>query len=168
MEMKVIITGKGTMFSEGHSQAVINDQAFALVNELVMFFERKVKEKTPRGVGGSKNGLYATIYGEPLGRGTPIVKGIIAHSSGHGDVIEKGRTAGKAMPPAGSLISWIALKIGATGKEAKRIEYLIRRKIGKKGFEGAHMFEKALNENWLQAMTIAEQYGFSLARELSK
>ena len=117
------------------------------------------------GVGGAESGLVATEFGEVIQYGTSVI-GMVGHASGYGDVIEFGRRAGKKMPPAGVLLSWIELKMGLTGKSAERVEFLIRRKIGKEGFEGAHMFEKAWNESQGDLQKIFDRAGFDIAIDL--
>lgn len=167
MELKVSVTQKGKIF-EGVSQFIIRDKLSQAMYEATAFLEREVKKRTPQGVGGAQGGLLSTIHGEVIGKGTSVIKGIVGHTSKYGDVIEKGRTAGKAWPPEGSLIRWIEVKMGFGAAEAKRIEFLIRRKIGKKGFPGAFMFERALNENWGKLQGIFDRCGFEIARELSE
>jgi len=166
MELKVSITQKGKIF-EGQAPEIVNKAMTLAMYEATSFLEREVKKRTPQGVGGAKGGLMSTIYGEVIGPGMPLVKGIVAHQSKYGDVIEKGRTAGKAMPPEGVLIRWIQVKMGLSEPEAKRVEFVIRRKIGQKGFPGAHMFEKGLMENWTKLQEIFDRCGFEIARELN-
>jgi hypothetical protein len=52
--------------------------------------------------------------------------------------------------------------------QAKRLEFIIRRKIGQKGFPGAQMFEKALDENMAKLMEIFDKAGFEITRELNQ
>jgi hypothetical protein len=167
MELKAHVTMSGPMF-EGKGPEIVNKNLTAAMYEAVAFLERKVKELTPQGVSGAQGGLRAGIKGEVKGKGTPVIKGIVTHQSlEYGDVIEKGRTAGRTMPPSGVLIKWIEQKLGLYGNEAKRVEFLVRRKIGRKGFPGAHMFEKAFNKNFAQVQSIFDRYGFNIVRELN-
>ena len=92
----------------------------------------------------------------------------MGHQSKYGDVIEKGRTAGKKWPPEGVLLRWIEVKLGVEDKVAKQLEFVIRRKIGKKGFPGVDMFERALNENWPKLQEIFDHCGFDIARGLNE
>lgn len=164
--VKVAITKKGKVF-EGKSPEVINQQLTAAMYEATEFLERKVKEKTPVGVYGAAGGLLSTIHGEVTGKGMPTVKGVVGHQSRYGDVIEKGRRPGKKWPPEGTLIRWMMVKLGMSEPEAITKEFYIRRKIGTKGFSGAHMFERALTSNWSRLKTIFNQYGFKITRELN-
>ena len=141
MELKVSITTKGKIF-EGKAPEIMQKALGDVMYEATSFLEREVKKLTPVGVFGASGGLVSTIHGEVEGKGTPLVKGIVASSSVYGEVIEKGRRAGKTWPPEGALLRWIEMKMGVPEEQAKRLEFVIRRKIGRKGFPGAHMFEK--------------------------
>jgi hypothetical protein len=166
MELKVSITRKGGVF-DGKTEEVIREELLGAMYEATMFLERKVKSGTPQGVYGAKGGLLSTIHGEVIDRGVGIIRGIVGHQSAYGDVIEKGRTAGKAMPPEGSLIRWIQVKLGMSETEAKGIEYVIRRKIALRGFEGAQMFQKAFEEGMPTLTNIFDKRGFNIARRLN-
>jgi hypothetical protein len=166
MELSATVKVKGNFFA-GKGPEIANKNLTEAMYQAVMFLERKVKALTPQGVGGAQGGLLSTIQGEVEGKGTPLVKGIVFTQSKYGEVLEKGRTAGKSMPPSGVLISWIGRKLGISGDEANRVEFLVRRKIGKKGFPGVHMFEKAFDDNWRQLQTIFDRFGFILTKELN-
>jgi hypothetical protein len=167
MELKVSVTTKGKIF-EGKAPEIIREQLTSAMYEATSFLEREVKKRTPTGVYGAKGGLVSTIHGEVLGKGTPMIKGIVGHGKGtYGDVLEKGRRAGKTWPPEGALLRWIEVKMGLDTVQAKRLEFIIRRKIGKKGFPGAQMFEKALDENMGKLTEIFDKAGFEITRELN-
>ena len=166
MELKVSITQKGKIF-EGKAPEIMQDRLASAMYEATSFLEREVKRRTPTGVYGEKGGLVATIHGEVIGKGAPVVKGIVGHMSAYGDVIEKGRRPGQTWPPEGVLLRWIETKMGLDAVQAKRLEFIIRRKIGQRGFPGAHMFEKALDENMGKLMEIFDRAGFEIAKELN-
>lgn len=167
MDLKVSITTKGKIFDAKGPQ-IVRDALEDTMYEATQFLEREVKQRTPIGVFGAKGGLASTIHGEVIAKGESLVKGIVGHQSAHGDVIEKGRTAGKTWPPEGVLLRWIELKMGVSGEQAKRLEFVIRRKIGQKGFPGAHMFEKALDEGWPKLKEIFDRGGFEITRNLNQ
>ncbi len=167
MEMRVSITQKGNIFA-GKAPEIVQGKLLEAMYEATAFLEREVKSRTPKGVYGEKDGLVSTVQGKVAGIGTPVIKGIVAHQSKYGDVIEKGRTAGKTMPPEGYLIRWIQVKMGLSEYEAKRLEFVIRRKIGTRGFHGAQMFEHALTDNWSRLQSIFDRCGFEIARELNQ
>lgn len=165
MQLKANVVMTGPIFKKGPE--IVNKNLTAAMYEAVAFLEKKVKEKTPVGVGGAQGGLLSTIAGEVINKGTPFVKGIVFTQSKYGEVLEKGRRANKTMPPSGVLIKWIEQKMGLYGKEAERVEFLVRRKIGKKGFPGAHMFEAAFTTYFGQIQSIFERYGFKIAQEMN-
>lgn len=167
MEIHVTVETKGKLL-KGQGPKVIKDNLTAAMYETTQFLEREVKKRTPTGVFGVQGGLASTIHGEVQGKGRPVVRGIVAHGSAYGDVIEKGRRAGKAWPPEGTLLRWIEVKMGVDAHEAKRLEFVIRRKIGRKGFEGAHMFENALDQNWSKVERIFDNMGFKIVRDLEQ
>jgi hypothetical protein len=166
MELKATVTMTGPIF-EGEAPEIVNKNLTAAMYEAVMLLEKKVKQFAPQGVTGAQGGLRAGIKGEVVNKGTPIIKGIVTHQSKYGAVIEKGRTAGSSWPPPGYLIKWIEQKLGIYGTEAKRVEFLVRRKIGKKGFPGVHMFEKAFERNFYEIQGIFERCGFKITRDLN-
>ncbi|MCX5908471.1 MAG: hypothetical protein NTY64_15125 [Deltaproteobacteria bacterium] len=167
MQLEARIKMRGKIF-DGQAPGAVSKSLGRAMNEAVLFLVGKVKEKTPQGVYGSEAGLYKSIQETVMGKGTPYVKGIVGTASEYGEVIEKGRRPGKAMPPPDVLISWIEKKIGVNKKEARRLEFVIRRKIGQKGFPGVHMFEKTLEENMGALERIFEAAGFTIERELNQ
>lgn len=167
MELKVVIEKKGPLF-EGRTEDLISASLDAAMHEALRLMEDKVREKTPEGVfGEAGGGLRGSIFSEAQKGGKPIVKGIIATQSKYGMVIEKGRRPGQKMPPQGMLFRWMMLKLGMDSKTAKSKEFIIRRKIGQKGFPGAQMFEKAFDENLGQIRKIFEAAGYKIARALN-
>ena len=174
MELQATITLKGHLF-DGKYPEIVRKQLIAFMYEATAFLEQKVKANLPTeldglsrgiGVGGTVNGLYASIHGEPIDRGGPIIRGVVAHASMYGDIIERGREAGRSMPPSGVLIGWMEKKLGMSEKEAISKEFIFRRKIGQKGFPGIHMFERAFNEGFSQLQSIAEKYCIEIVKAL--
>lgn len=167
MEMKAVVTMKGAIF-DGKAPEIINNELTAAMTEGLALIGRNVKKNTPVGVHGAQGGLLGNQAGEVIGKGTPIVKGVYTLGSPYAEVLEKGRTAGKAMPPEGSLQRWIEVKLGLDEKQAKRIEFVIRRKIGRKGFPGAQMAETGFEDSLPGLIEIFDQRGFVIARRLSE
>ena len=95
-----------------------------------------------------------------------MITGIVGHMSAYGDVIEKGRRANKGMPPKGALIRWMEVKLGMSTAEAEKKEFGLRRAIGKKGFPGVKMFERAFNDHEKTVLAIFERYGLEVAKAI--
>jgi hypothetical protein len=166
MELKVGVNIKGNIF-EGRGTEIVQEKLYSAMHSATKFLEGKITNITPQGVGGAVEGLRSTVGGEVVTKGIPIIKGIVFHGRPqYGDVIEKGRRVGKG-PPEGKLLRWIEVKLGVDKATAKRLEFVIRRKIGQKGFPGAHMFERGFTEGWPILVKIFDQAGFEITRELN-
>lgn len=55
--------------------------------------------------------------------------------------IENGRDPGKA-PPPDVILGWVQRRMNITGPEARRVAYLIGRKIAENGLQGKHVLRK--------------------------
>lgn len=166
MTIQVKIETKGALLS-GQAPKIIQGNLDRFVTQVTMFLDGEVKKRTPQGVFGAQGGLIGSIQNEVIGKGTPLIKGTVMSAQKYAEVIEKGRSPGKGMPPKGLLIRWIETKLGLSETEAKRVEFVIRRSIGKKGFEGRFMFEKAVTENIGKIETMAQACGLQIAVELT-
>jgi hypothetical protein len=159
------VTTQGALL-DGKAPRIIQANLDGFVTEVTMFLWAEVKKRTPQGVFGAQGGLLGSIQADVVGKGTPMVKGTVMSAQKYAEVIEKGRTPGKGMPPEGTLVRWLEVKLGLSETEAKRIEFVVRRKIGVKGFKGRFMFEKSVTENLGTLDAIAERYGLKIAVEL--
>jgi hypothetical protein len=166
MNLQIKVETKGALLS-GKAPAIIQANLDRFVTQVTMFLDGEVKKRTPQGVFGAQGGLIGSIQNEVTGKGTPLIKGTVMSAQKHAEVIEKGRSPGKGMPPKGMLVRWIEVKLGLSETEAKRVEFVIRRSIGKKGFEGRHMFEKAVTENIGRIEAMAQACGLQIAVELN-
>lgn len=160
MEQRVQIKKSGPLFDaapEAFQQ--VSDE---FVAEVAALLEATVRTFTPAGVYGNQGGLLAGIHGTVYNHGTPQVFGVVGHQSVYGDVREAGRKPGK-MPPKGSLVRWIEVVLGADRKRAEALEFVIRRKIAQRGFDGAWMFAKAFETSEAKIAEIAEAKGLRIA-----
>lgn len=173
MQLTTKITVSGPLL-RGKGPAIVQKHMERLVTEAAVFLEREVKVRTPQGVSGAA-GLLGSIQQEVSGRGTPYLRGVVGTALPYGAIIERGRRPGK-MPPGGAkapdsqrpLLPWIKLKFGVEGTEADRLEFVIRRKIGRVGFKGKGMFFKALWENQQKINQMAQRQGLALSVELDR
>jgi hypothetical protein len=152
---------------QGKAPATVQRHVEAFVTEATLFLAMEVQKRTPQGVYGAQGGLLSTVQPDIQGKGTMLVKGIIGHAKSYGDVVEKGRGPNKGMPPKGSLVRWIEVKMGLDQKTARRIEFVVRRKIGRSGFPGAEMFEKGFVENFARVQAMAAKRGLLVSQELN-
>ncbi len=173
MNLRLNVDTSGALFA-GQAPAIIQSNLDRAITEVILLLYAKVTGYTPQGVFGAQGGLLGSIRHDVLGKGTPVVHGIVQTAHKYAEVIEKGRRPGKGIASAvpgdkyvSPLLPWIRVKLGLSGKDADRAAYLIGRKIKAKGFEGAHMFEKAFNENIGKIQNIFERYGLKVAQELN-
>lgn len=166
------IVQKGALLT-GRPNEIVERSLLAAMHEATQYGQRRVKLRTPQGVMGAQGGLMASIQAEVRKTSRGVI-GLVGTAHQYGLVVEKGRRPGMKMPPGGKgrterpLLRWIEVKMGETGKEADRIEFLLRRKIGRKGTKGALMFEKTLQEDWPTFQNIFERHGVKITRELAK
>ncbi|MCE5265676.1 MAG: hypothetical protein LLG97_19380 [Deltaproteobacteria bacterium] len=170
MDMRCTFQARKDM--PARAPAIVQRRLDSAIHEATMLLVGEVKriiwEEKRLGVGGVEAGLYKDIESEVLDQGTPLVKGIVFTGRAYGIVIEKGRRPGKAWPPQGVLLPWIQLKLGLSGEQAKDVEFLIRRKIGKLGFPGIHMFERAFNQNRPKIQKMFEKAGYDIVDKVSE
>jgi hypothetical protein len=50
------------------------------------------------------------------------------------------------MPPPGSLIEWVKIRFNVTDKEAKGLDYVIRKKIARRGTKGKFFMRDSIDE----------------------
>lgn len=160
------ITAQGALLT-GNPEGIVQRNMSAAMQEAVQFGVRRVKGRTPQGVSGAQGGLLGSIQGEVRHPGGDVV-GIIGTASPYGLAVEKGRSPGEKMPPAGTMLRWLEVKMGIETEEAEEIEYVVRRKIGREGTEGAHMFEQTIDEDADSFQTIFERYGLRITKELGR
>jgi len=166
MNIRATISAQGGIY-DGKAPDMVRNELIAVMHEATQYLERQIKKETPVGVYGARGGLLSSIHGEVVEKGAAIIRGVVATQSVYGEVIERGRRPGKAWPPKGSLLRWIELKMGVDEKEAKRIEFAIRAKIGKKGFPGKQMFKKTWDREFPAIQRMFERAGFDIARKVN-
>lgn len=167
MELKIKIDVKGALLT-GKAPDIVQKNLEEAITRATNLLHNEVLNRTPQGALGAQGGLINSIKGDVLLKGTPMVKGVIVTKHPYAEVIEKGRRPGKGIP-VNALIPWLIGKLKITDeKELARANFLIRRKIKAQGFKGAHMFEKALNENYNKVEAIFRDAGFNIAKELSE
>lgn len=167
MELAIRINTTGALLS-GKGPEVIQRNLDRFVTQATYFLLGEVQKRTPQGVYGAQGGLLGSIQAQVAGKGTPLIRGRVMSAQKYAEVIEKGRSAGKGMPPKGVLVRWLEVKLGLSETAAARIEFAVRRAIAQKGFDGVHMFEKAVSENLGKIEAMAVACGLAISTELSK
>lgn len=115
----------------------------ALMRRITEKGRTNIVKRTPVGWSGALRNGYQT---EIRRANTKYPVGVIANPIVYHDVREEGRNAGKP-PPTAALVPWVGSKLGIPpGPERQSVAFLVARKIGQKGYEGAHMVEEGWND----------------------
>ena len=118
-------------------EAIIFEEINAAMHGGLAIFQEQVQGRTPVGVSGD---LRKSIM--PVVRGTPQnLQGELVTSLVYGEPVERGREPGK-WPPIDAIELWVQRKLGIGPDESRSVAFLIARKIGTVGTQGAFMFEK--------------------------
>lgn len=158
MQFGVAIHVSGALLT-GDPAATLDANIEAAVTEATHFLEAQIKMRTPHRTGN----LSKSIQAEDIqGKGTPVVKGIVATSQSYALPVETGT--------------------GIYGP--KKVPFVIKAKPGKaliwpgadhpvkqvtiKGMVGAHMFENGFKDNTAGLDRIFAKYGLKIVTELSQ
>lgn len=136
------------------------------LTETVGFLHKQVVEKTQR---GATSFLRGSIHSEVRGQTLESLRGVVGTPAKYADVVERGRRAGRPMPPSGvgsGLWLWVRRKLRVPEGEARGVAFVIARSIKKEGIEGKHMFRDALRDNRARIQARMRELGFRLARRL--
>jgi len=156
------VVGMGPLLAGKAPEIIQKDLAAAMEKALDLLI-RGVKKRTPRGVSGPA-GLAASIQKETVGRGTPLMKGIVGTACKYGEPVESGTKP--HFPPVDPIRYWVERKLHITGKEALSVAYAIATIMARSSRLGVHMFEKTSDENEVQVRQIFEEAGLIIVRHM--
>jgi hypothetical protein len=116
--------------------------------------EQLVAMHTPVGATGNlASGIFSSLHKEG-----PLMHEVIAvgpPADVYAAAVEEGTRP--HMPPPSSLLLWVKQKLHVSNeKQALSIAFAISRTIAKRGTQGAHMFDKALQQLEVEAPGILE------------
>lgn len=97
---------------------------------------------TPVGATNVLRGGYNT-EGPRRSRAKGRWRGAVINPALYHDIREEGRKAGRA-PPSVALEDWVGTKLGVPLDQRPSVAFLVARKIGREGYEGAHMVSKGV------------------------
>lgn len=136
--------------------------------EALGFIETQVRKRTPQGVGGSTSGLRASIFGE-VQESPGLFRGVVSSPFPHAIVIEEGRQPGQRMPPPSALIPWVGRFLDIEeGQTVEGVAFLVAKSIGRKGFEGKHMFAEGFAASRSEVTRIFERVGLRISNRIVK
>jgi len=136
----------------GRFPHVVNEEMLRALVDVTTLMEREVKDAMPTASGNTRESIASWV--QPIEGGQLGVEsipggllGVVASAQPHVEYVELGTKPHKvsyqgANSGVAALELWAMEKFGISEKEAKRIGYVIARKIRMKGTKGVHMFSK--------------------------
>lgn len=118
------------------------------------YLQGEVVDRTPAAEGALRASAFTYVEELPSG-----MIGVVAMSSPYVEAVELGTKP--HMPPIEPLEQWVKTKLGLSGKEGARAARGIQWKIYHHGTEGAHMFERALDDG---AAEVERQFAATMRR----
>jgi hypothetical protein len=135
------VQATGALLTDPNVLERFDTEVQATLAELGAYGQRLVVQGAPRGVSAGGGGLRGSIFTEL--RGVPARRqAIVASSVFYAPIVEAGRRPGRR-PPLGPIKLWVARKLSVPTSQVARVAFLVARKIGRGGTEGAHMFDRA-------------------------
>jgi hypothetical protein len=142
-------------------------RATTATDQAVTFGVQLVRPQIPVGVSGDTRRNVASAIRFPGGR--TLVEGVVGSNlrSPHVAVLELGRRAPGKMPPPGSLIRWVQLKLGVPADKAPGVAFVVARNIARRGFKTWPRGVRAYENTYKSSLYRARVLGFfGRAREL--
>jgi hypothetical protein len=142
------VRARGALLTDPAIAAQFDGEIVATLSELAGLGQQLVVARTPRGVtDGLRGSVFTELRGTPARREARITSSVF-----YAPIVEAGRRPGRR-PPVDKLISWVTRKLQVAPGEARHVAFLVSRKIGRRGYAGYHMFERAGQ----QLVVIAQQ-----------
>ena len=119
-------------------------------------------EGTGRSLAPKDTGRLAGSITHQISGGGANLQSKIGPSVGYGLVVEKGRGAGKPMPPAGAIAGWAARK----GISPDAL-FVLRRSIGRKGIKARPYMKPAFDQNQARVVAGFEKVGVKVVVKMA-
>lgn len=139
---------------------VLESEFTAAMTRSIAAVQRDAAANTPVSTGTLRRSYKPTI--------TPFTGTLTNTATPYARIVEEGRRPGAAMPPPGSLMDWMrraGITSGMTEAQARGVEYVIRRKIGRDGIPARRMMATALETN---TPAIRREFSQALARFMAR
>jgi hypothetical protein len=146
----------------GQSKEITEEAMKAGMNELMKFGTQKAQMFAPK-YSGQTRGSLDPLSPYSLAKATPT-EAVIGTKYYIGVVREFGTKP--FWPPQESVAKWVRDKGIASGSEAERVAFFVRKKIAQKGIKGKHFIWGGAQEAMKKATEIMEQAAEKLLKGL--
>ena len=159
MGLEVTLDG-GQALSDALARAphIVDQELGAFMAVAIDHLATEVRDRTPSAFGHLRGSIAGTVRHSAGG-----VLGVVGTPLPYAIPVELGTKPHR--PPMQPLEDWARKKFGVPKREARRIAYLVARKIGREGTQGAFMFKKAFEANEGE---ITRQFDLALARIVNR
>lgn len=121
---------------------------------------REARSRSPKAFSTLANSIRAIREGE--------LHWLVIPGVNYGADVEGGRMPMRKMPPKGSLIAWIKIKLGMNEKQAERFEYVLARAIQRRGIQPQPYMTPAFEAKKQRVVDLANQAMRNAVVELSR
>ena len=142
----------------GRAPDVVREELDRFVHGATELLQTEVVDRTPAAAGTLRASITASV--EPMAQG---MLGVVGTVQPYAIPVELGTKP--HFPPIQSLMDWVKLKLGKSGKEGRQVAFLIARKIARVGTKGHFMFRDAAQAN---AGEIQRQFDAACARIVAR
>lgn len=144
----------------GRAPEIVRDELVGAMGKSVLLVERGAKVKAPVNIGQLRSSISGQVK-QPLG---DEVIGVIGSELEYAPAMEKGATP--HFPPMRPLAYWAQRKLGVDPGSARKLAFLIARKIARYGLRARPYLEPALDEAQAGIVRLFEAAGRNIAKRL--
>jgi hypothetical protein len=134
----------------------------AIVYSAGTLVHAEIVQRTPADLGALRASIHLEVSGFLDTLSARITTGM-----NYADVVERGRQPNRKPPPIAAILPWVQRNIPGV-EDPRAAAFLIARSIGRKGTEGAHMFEEGAKASQARVKALFERGAAALTRTLNK
>ena len=131
------------------SPGVVRRMLGLAIERGVQEIARFAREKAPK--------AFSTLHDSTRAQRVAELHYFVAPGTNYAPWVEGGRMPMRKMPPKGSLVSWIKLKLGVSEERASRLEFVIARAIKRQGIQPQPFMKPAFEAKKERVMQLASE-----------